>query len=130
MSDAILGSCDSSVASDVPAGPYDQWLRQATDRLRTDPELQREVRQELLGHLEDAAAEHQASGIPDVDARGKAMAAVGDAAELSQKLFQTHQRRLRHRRILKWTLGIALIPGAVAIAVAVGWGAPNFPGNR
>ena len=127
MSDAITALSGSSHSVDgpppPPTGPYDDLLDQATHRLAGDPELQCEVRQELRGHLEDAAAEHRAAGLSEAESRRLAREALGDSAALSLELFQTHRRRLRGRRALKWTLGVALIPAALAITFAVGYSA-------
>ena len=124
MTDSVTASSDSRIPSaPLPIGPYDDLLNQATHRLGSDPELQREVRQELSGHLEDAAVEHRAAGCSDVESRQKSRAALGDPAQLSLDLFNTHRRRLTQRRIIKWSLGIAFIPAVIAVTVAVGWSA-------
>ena len=124
MTDGITASSDSHIPSPpFLIGPYDDLLDRATHRLGGDPELQREVRQELEGHLEDAAAEHRAAGLSDIESREKARAALGDASRLSVELFETHRPRLVQRRVIKWTFGVALIPAVIAVTVAVGWSA-------
>src|SRR5437868_4826300 len=105
----------------TPPTPYDDLLLRATERLSGDPELQREVRQELLTHLEDAAAEHLAAGAPPAQAVASARAELGDPTDLAQRFWETHRHRLRFRRVAKWVLGVALVPAVIAITLAAVW---------
>jgi hypothetical protein len=102
-------------------GPFDELLERLTHRLRVDPELQMEVTHELRTHLEDAAAEFAGGGMSPADAQAAAIKAMGEEAEIADKLWQANRRRLRVRRAVKWTVGLTLIPVAGGAAVAICW---------
>ncbi len=102
---------------------FDTLLDQATHRLRIDPELQQEVRHELLTHLEDSAAEYQAAGATEQESAEQAVKAFGDADILSDQLFTANRRRIRLRQVAKWTMRAILPPAAAVIAVSLAWGA-------
>jgi hypothetical protein len=103
--------------------PFDPLLEKATHRLRIDPELQQEVRHELLTHLEDSAAESQSAGATQQEAAEQAIKSFGDPDTLSDQLFSANRRRIRFRQVAKWTLRAVLPPAAAVIAVSLAWGA-------
>src|SRR5947209_10314906 len=104
----------SAGAPDVESRPsnpaWDALLDRATARLSRDPELQREVRMELLAHLEDAAAEHVAAGATPQAAIAQAQSELGDAGDLAERLWNVHRHRLRLRTFARRLLYIALVP--------------------
>jgi hypothetical protein len=56
--------------------------------------LREHVRQELREHLLDAVAQHQAAGLPDEEARARALTEFGKPEELRSELEATHGHRM------------------------------------
>ena len=71
----------------------DELLDAATRRLRPDPDLRLEVRQELAGHLHDSVQESIAAGIAREEAVGQAIQEFGDPVDVADGLWETHRRR-------------------------------------
>jgi hypothetical protein len=101
--------------------PFDPLLDRVTDRLRVDDELRLEVAHELQTHLEESAAELRAAGRSDDDAVAEASRALGSEDELAEQLWQANRRRVRRRKVARWTLGATLVPAAAAIAIVTTW---------
>jgi hypothetical protein len=114
---------DGVSAANASADPVDDLLDRATRRLRIDPELQREVRQELRTHLDDAIAELRRAGRGEADARAEAIAAMGDPDELAEQLWSSNRRRVRVRAAAAWAARLILPPLAVALIIVLGYGA-------
>lgn len=102
---------------------FDDLLERLTHRLRVDPELQMEVTHELRTHLEDAAAECRAAGMTDQQAQATAVKAMGNESEIAEQLWQANRRRVRVRKVVRWTAGATLMPAAIAVSVAIAWSA-------
>lgn len=105
--------------ADKSVSPYDPVLELATSRLHMDEELRLDVMQELRAHLEDSAAEYRAAGLAEHEAQERAIKALGDANDLSQQLWSANLRRMRLRRVLKWTAQVALLPIAIVLTLAI-----------
>lgn len=101
--------------------PFDDLLNHATHPLRIDPELQQEIRHELLTHLEDSAAEYQSAGASEQEAAEQAIKSFGDADQLASQLLSANRRRIRFRQVAKWTMRAVLPPAAAVIAVSLAW---------
>lgn len=99
---------------------FDPLLDRATRRLAGDAELQLEVRNELHGHLVDAAAERTAAG--DADPAAAAITALGDPDKLADQLYIANRHRLRVRQAVRWTIGAGIVPAMAVAAVAIAWG--------
>ncbi len=69
-----------------------QWLDTAVSGIRFGPDRKR-VRQELEEHLEDrlAGLERVFPGIPEAEARDRALAGMGDPEELKTELARVHK---------------------------------------
>jgi hypothetical protein len=91
---------------------FDSLLQRLTHRLRFDPELRLQIQRELRGHLQDNFNEHRAAGLSEEESRTKAVAALGDANELEQKLWTANRRRMTLRAILRWMAATCLAPAA------------------
>jgi len=98
---------------------WGQLLERLTDRLSVDPELQRDVAQELRAHLEDSAESFRRAGESESEAAARAARALGDETELAEQLFQANRGRMRLRGVIRWAAQVALVPVAVAIVVAL-----------
>ncbi len=85
-----------------------------TKSLSDDAELCQQVKNELLGHLEDAFEEEQKS-VPEQEALQNAMRRFGNPEELSNLLAESNAKRLslhaRIRRAVKWLVLPILIIG-------------------
>ena len=79
------------------------WLDIATRGLPRH--IKRAVYDELLAHYEDAYQDQQAEGADAAKAHHTALAQLGDAAEISRGLRETH---LGHRRY-GWAVGISIV---------------------
>ena len=105
--------------------PIDQWLDQVVSGIRFGPD-RRQVRQELLGHLEDKSADMARifPGITGEEARLKALAAMGDPKELGQALARVHKPWLgwiwQFSRVLAWA-ALLLLAAEALIALPVAW---------
>lgn len=92
----------------------------ATHRLRADPELQLDVRRELLSHLRAAEAEHRAADPAAPDPAAAAAASLGEPDALADQLWQTHSARIRRRVWARRAAGM-LLPGLLVAALVLAW---------
>lgn len=99
---------------------FDDYIERATERLRSDPFVHRDVRRELEAHLEDAAEEARAGGAAESEAEEHALKAFGDADALAEQLYAANRTRMRLRWWGKWATRLVLVPAALALAVVVG----------
>ncbi len=105
--------------------PIDQWLDQAVSGIRFGPD-RRQVRQELLDHLEDKRADMARifPGMTEEEAGGKALAAMGDPKELGQALAKIHKPWLgwlwQFSRLLA-LVALLLLAVEAIIALPVAW---------
>lgn len=98
---------------------FDELTQRLTRRLEPDPELRLDVAQELRAHLDDAAADFQAGGMGQDEARAAAIKALGNADELAEQLWQANRRRMGLRRVLRATAEAVLVPAAVLTIVLI-----------
>src|SRR4051794_31279324 len=99
---------------------FDELLDRVTNRLRVDPELQREVRHELAGHLQDSTNEFVAAGLNEADAAGKAVQLFGDQEQLSQQLWDANRSRIPARKVVRFVGRYALAPVVAVASIAIG----------
>ena len=99
---------------------FGDYVERATERLRSDPFVHRDVRRELEAHLEDAAEEARAGGAAEDEAQEHALRAFGDAEALAEQLYQANRKRMRLRWWGKWATRLVLVPAAMALALVVG----------
>ncbi len=99
---------------------FGDYVERATERLRSDPFVRRDVRRELEAHLEDAAEEARAGGAAEDDAQEHALRAFGDADALAEQLYEANRTRMRLRWWGKWATRLVLVPATLALAVVVG----------
>ena len=87
-----------------------------TKSLSDDAELCQQVKNELLGHLEDAFEEEQKS-VPEQEALQNAMRRFGDPEELASQLAESNAKRLslpaRIRRAARWLFLPLLVFGVL-----------------
>lgn len=100
---------------------FDSVIDRLTHRLDADMDLRAEISNELRGHLEESATSFISAGLTDEEANNQAIAALGDQEELANGLWQANKRRLRGRTLVRWIAGVALLPGAGAIALSITW---------
>ncbi len=106
---------------------FDDVLDRATRRLRVDRELRLEVRRELAAHLDDTAAEYRSAGYGPRAADAEAVKALGDAEELSEKLWVANRFRVRLRAAAWWGARATLLPAAIGLTLMyliAGWSTP------
>lgn len=101
---------------------HDDLIDRLTHRLRVDPELRMDVANELRAHLEDSEADFLAAGDTPDQAAANASKALGDESDLASQLWQANRSRIRLRRVCKWAARVALVPGAILVTLALGWG--------
>ncbi len=99
---------------------FGDYVERATERLRSDPFVHRDVRRELEAHLEDAAEEARAGGAAEDEAQEHALRAFGDADALAEQLYEANRKRMRLRWWGKWATRLVLVPATLALAVVVG----------
>ncbi|WP_428389619.1 permease prefix domain 1-containing protein [Mucisphaera sp.] len=95
--------------------PFHQLAQRVTHRLKVDRELRQEVAREIQDHLEDAETEFLQAGCSQVEARTKAIRALGDEQEIAEGLWDANRQRLRWRAILGWAARITIIPTALLL---------------
>lgn len=94
---------------------FEQLAQRVTQRLACDPELRRDVKREIEGHLQDAAREFRRGGMAEDEAAASAVKALGDQTQLADSLWQANRLRMRWRSVAKWTARAALLPGAIVV---------------
>ncbi len=94
-----------------------EYLDTVTAGLRDDAELRLDVRAELAAHLEDKIDELRRAGVPEAEAEGQALRALGAVTEVAAELERGSRRRLFRRAWLRRGLRFALVPAAVIAAV-------------
>ncbi len=87
-----------------------EFVRQCTDALSGDPEVQLEIEQELRDHLECRAAEEQSNGMSEEASEKLAIKAFGDAPEISESLYDTNLYRMKLHAKIRLFIKIAAIP--------------------
>ncbi|MFA9480018.1 permease prefix domain 1-containing protein [Phycisphaerales bacterium AB-hyl4] len=95
-----------------------ELAERVTHRLRMDPDLRRDVAEELTSHLDASTAEYIDAGEPVERAEAQAMRALGDEQDLADQLWRANRGRIRLRFWLRWTARVVLVP-AVLLAVAL-----------
>ena len=102
----------------------EDYLKQATEGLRDDSELQLDTRAELLSHAECKLEELQAEGVNDEEAIEQTIASLGDPLELATDLYSANLRRMKIRSWALAFMRFALIPLSIATLI---WGFdPSF----
>jgi len=94
---------------------FDDLVEKVTQPLRVDPELRMDVANELRAHLEDSAAEFREAGYGADEAAANSIKALGDQDELAQSLWLANRKRMRLRRVAKWTSRVTLVPAALLV---------------
>ena len=87
-----------------------EFVRQCTDALSGDPEVQLEIEQELRDHLECRAAEEQSNGMSEEASEELAIKAFGDAPEISESLYDTNLYRMKLHAKIRLFIKVAAIP--------------------
>ena len=100
---------------------YDPLLDRLTRRLRIDPELCCEVREELRSHLEEAQQDFAEDGQSAQESRLMAMRALGDEHLLAEQLWNANCGRIRWRRWLRRGLLVAMLPLAIWVTLWPWW---------
>ncbi len=100
-------------------GRFASLAGRLTHRLRMDPDLRRDVAEELQSHLEASAAEHVEAGEPPERADELASRALGDERSLAEQLWRANRGRIRLRFWLRWTARVTLVPAAVFAVLLV-----------
>jgi len=95
----------------------DEFLDQATDGLRDDPELRLDVRAELAAHIEDKIRELRMQGVAEKEAVGKALKATGAPGELAAGLAEANRERMTRRARIRALLRFLVVPAAVLAAL-------------
>lgn len=67
-----------------------RWAREATGRIRFSPDRMR-VYDELMAHMEDAMEEHVHAGAEEKEAAARAVAAMGSAAEVAERMARLYR---------------------------------------
>lgn len=101
--------------------PFQKLVDQATEGLKGDHELLLDVSQELLGHLEESAAELAADPTltPD-EIEEQAAAKFGSPVEVADQLFDANKRRMSQRNIARVVICWLLIPIMLLAGLALG----------
>ena len=95
----------------------DDFLSAATAGLKTDRELQLDVRAELLAHIEDHQLEAEAEGMAPEDAAQKAVDAMGSPVDVGTGLAEANRRRMKLRALVRMAAQWLLAPAAVFVAL-------------
>ena len=72
----------------------EQYLEQVCRRIGGPRALRQHIREELRGHLREAAAEHQAAGMSEAEALDRALSDFGGPDQVRSELEETHGHRL------------------------------------
>ncbi|HZZ42380.1 MAG TPA: permease prefix domain 1-containing protein [Tepidisphaeraceae bacterium] len=102
---------------------FDEVVERLTERLKVDPELRAEVKNELRGHLEESAREFVKAGRNEEEAQSEAVRALGEEKEVAAGLWEGNKRRVSNRRVARWVVGGSLVSAAGVGTVAIAWGA-------
>lgn len=81
-----------------------------TRSLNGDPELRRDVTEELAGHLEDKAAELEQNGLASEEAVRDAISEFGPPDEIDRELLAANWNRLKRRARVKWAFRLLAGP--------------------
>ncbi|RPI24070.1 MAG: hypothetical protein EHM61_18145, partial [Acidobacteria bacterium] len=94
----------------------EQIAQEAASSLRDDPELAREVGEELKDHLADAIEHYEAEGVPPSAAIERALLDFGSPVEVAARLQEANRRRMGLRALIRLGLRWLAVPAAVGIA--------------
>lgn len=95
--------------------PIASWLGVLERFLRLPPAEAREIRDELDSHLRERVRDLMIEGRAEADAVGRAIAELGEAADLARRFRGA--RRARKRRFLMNVSMLALAGGAMALSL-------------
>jgi len=94
--------------------PWDELLRRLTHGLRIDPDLQRDVSEELHTHLQACMDEHVQAGRSREQAIQLAVRSLGEVDQLADQLYRANRDRIRLRFWLRWAVRVSLTPLLIA----------------
>ncbi len=87
-----------------------ELAERCTRSLNGDPELRRDVTEELAGHLEDKAAELEQNGLAPAAAIRDAIHEFGPPEEIDRELLAANWSRLKRRARVKWAFRLLAGP--------------------
>ncbi|MHB1461267.1 MAG: permease prefix domain 1-containing protein [Armatimonadota bacterium] len=101
--------------------PFQKLVDQATEGLKADHELLLDVRQELMGHLEESAAELSFElKLSPEEAEEQTVAQFGPPAELADQLLAANRRRMTLRSLARIMISWVLVPVMLLAGLALG----------
>ncbi|MBN1257301.1 MAG: hypothetical protein JXA52_06310 [Planctomycetes bacterium] len=103
----------------LPREQIEELLDNATAGLKDDPELQLDVRSELMSHLEAAEAELRDAGVAEDKLSEEALKKFGSPVELADDLVKANRARMKLRALARLTARAVMVPLAVLTAVWV-----------
>lgn len=117
------GEAGAAPAKDSIAG----WLDMFCTLMRVPPRERDEARAELESHLRDRTRDFMLAGLDAEDAARRAIAEVGEAAELAARYRATRVENQR-RNAMQFT-GIGLAAGAAVVSIAALFHSQNAGGG-
>src|SRR5210317_901292 len=89
----------------------------ATEGLKDDRELRLDVRQELISHIEDAAAERRAGGMDEKKSLSESLKAFGSPTDIAAALVTANRARMRMRQLVRLAVRALLVPASIVVAI-------------
>ncbi len=106
----------------MSSNPFQKLVDQATEGLKADHELLLDVRQELMGHLEESAAELSSElKLSPEEAQEQTLAQFGPPAELADQLLTANSRRMTLRSLARIMISWVLVPLMLLAGLALGF---------
>jgi hypothetical protein len=94
---------------------------EAVAGLKDDPELQLDVRRELVTHLEEEVERQRAEGSSDQESLALALKAFGSPVEVASQLLRENQKRMRGRALIRLGLRVLLVPASTCAVILMSW---------
>ncbi len=106
----------------MDTSPFQKLVDQATEGLKADHELLLDVRQELMSHLEESAAELSSElKLSPEEAQEQTVAQFGPPAELADQLLTANSRRMTLRSLARIMISWVLVPVMLLAGLALGF---------